>query len=371
MPLGGFCETCGRWVWVNGYGDCENGHPAERGPRRAATAAAGLERAGRHPAPSGRRAAAAPLVVAPLAVARLDLRPRLQLARVLLHRGARSARGVDRVGPHLPARRRERDRPRRRWLELLAHRPRGGPPVQGVSVLQGFLVRPQYRALMFGDAPIGSLPAPPPLLRGPGVRRCRRARTRARRRSSRAAHERVDGSEAADHITHPEVRDRVARLCTSAEKILDELRKEPRQVDLARGFLTYYLEAAYRIVRGYASLLRATSPRRRSRPRSPGRDLARRDPAGLRQAARRAPRARGHRPRQRGRPAREDRPDGQPYDHGARRGERLTDDTASTQPDAAADDRRTPCPPRPASPPPSWPRSRRSRRPWTSATRRW
>ena len=28
MPLGGYCETCGRWVWVNGYGECQFGHPA-------------------------------------------------------------------------------------------------------------------------------------------------------------------------------------------------------------------------------------------------------------------------------------------------------------------------------------------------------
>ena len=46
----------------------------------------------------------------------------------------------------------------------------------------------------------------------------------------------------------------MARLCASAEKILAELRREPRQIDLARAFLTYYLEAAYRIVRGYAGL---------------------------------------------------------------------------------------------------------------------
>ena len=48
---------------------------------------------------------------------------------------------------------------------------------------------------------------------------------------------------AAERISRPEVRDRVARLCVTAEKILAELRKEPRQLDLARAFLTYYLEA--------------------------------------------------------------------------------------------------------------------------------
>ena len=30
MPLGGFCEVCDRWVWLTPYGACENGHPATR-----------------------------------------------------------------------------------------------------------------------------------------------------------------------------------------------------------------------------------------------------------------------------------------------------------------------------------------------------
>jgi len=135
--------------------------------------------------------------------------------------------------------------------------------MQGVSVLQAFLVRPQYRALMFGDAPIGSLPAPPPLL--PGVERAAlpKGTDSSAAQVIATAHERVDGIlEAAERITHPEVRDRIARLCASAEKILDELRKKPRQIDLARAFLTYYLEAAFRIVTGYAGLLShgVTSP---------------------------------------------------------------------------------------------------------------
>ena len=28
MPLGGFCDVCGRWAWVNAYGECQFGHPA-------------------------------------------------------------------------------------------------------------------------------------------------------------------------------------------------------------------------------------------------------------------------------------------------------------------------------------------------------
>jgi 5-bromo-4-chloroindolyl phosphate hydrolysis protein len=46
----------------------------------------------------------------------------------------------------------------------------------------------------------------------------------------------------------------VARLCVSAQQILAEIQKRPQRMDMARGFLTYYLEAAVRIVTGYEQL---------------------------------------------------------------------------------------------------------------------
>ena len=36
MPLGGYCNTCQRWVWLTPYGECENGHPAAAVTRRPA-----------------------------------------------------------------------------------------------------------------------------------------------------------------------------------------------------------------------------------------------------------------------------------------------------------------------------------------------
>ena len=165
MPLGGYCETCGRWVWVNAYGECENGHPAAvvrdvqqlspqsrpTSPCRARSTGVRRSRCG---AATGGGATAS-------GSSGRSCRP--QLGRVLLHRGARPQGRVDRLGAALPARRRGRHRPRRApatsAIALAAV-----VLVQGMSVLQAFLVRPQFRALMFGDAPVGSLPAPPPLL---------------------------------------------------------------------------------------------------------------------------------------------------------------------------------------------------------------
>lgn len=255
MPLGGFCETCGRWVWVNGYGDCENGHPAavvrdvqQLRPQDAVT-----------PGPGDAY--------------------RTQLAR---RRGRWWWRfsgwivwtfvpGLSWLGFfYIGARGRKAEWIVSGLVYLLAAVGSIGLAIsgylaiaaavlllaQGVSVLQAFLVRPQFRALMFGDAPLGSLPAPPPLLPSAERAALPRGTDQSAAQVIEAAGERVDGIlEAAHRIPQPEVRDRIARLCASAEKILDELHREPRQVDLARAFLTYYLEAAYRIVRGYAGLV--------------------------------------------------------------------------------------------------------------------
>ena len=256
MPLGGFCETCGRWVWVNGYGDCENGHPAavvrdvqQLRPQDSAVPADALRRQAlerrrrhwwwRHSVWIVWTFVLGLNWVGFFYIGARGRRAEWIVSGLVYLLGVVSAVGLVVAGSSY-------------WPIALAV----ALLMQGVSVLQAFLVRPQYRALMFGDAPIGSLPAPPPLL--PGVERAAlpEGTDASAAQVIATAHERVDGIlEAADRITHPEVRERVARLCASAEKILDELRKEPRQIDLARAFLTYYLEAAYRIVRGYAGLL--------------------------------------------------------------------------------------------------------------------
>ena len=254
MPLGGFCETCGRWVWVTGYGECENGHPAsvvrdvqQLRPQDAAAA----------PADALRRQA-------------LERRKRHWWWRYSLWIVWTFALGLNWIGFfYIGVRGRRAEWIVSGLIYLLAVVGAIGlvgagyawialavvALMQGVSVLQAFLVRPQFRALMFGDAPLGSLPAPPPLLPRAERAALPKGTDSSAAQVIAAAHERVDGIlEAADRISRPEVRDRVARLCESAEKILSELRREPRQIDLARAFLTYYLEAAYRIVLGYAGL---------------------------------------------------------------------------------------------------------------------
>ena len=56
------------------------------------------------------------------------------------------------------------------------------------------------------------------------------------------------------------VQDKVVQLCRTADQILDELATKPRKVDAARSFLTYYLDAAQRIVDGYAVLASRPTP---------------------------------------------------------------------------------------------------------------
>ena len=61
----------------------------------------------------------------------------------------------------------------------------------------------------------------------------------------------------ADDITKHEVRERIVRLCRTADEILAELAAKPRKLDAARSFLTYYLDAAARIVAGLRQPLAA------------------------------------------------------------------------------------------------------------------
>ena len=60
--------------------------------------------------------------------------------------------------------------------------------------------------------------------------------------------------ESAGSIGKAEVRDDVVALCGTADQIIAELAAQPRKLDAARGFLTYYLDAAQRIVEGYVHL---------------------------------------------------------------------------------------------------------------------
>jgi hypothetical protein len=259
MPLGGFCETCGRWVWVNAYGECQFGHPASvvRDVQQL------------KPAPSTE--------VVPGDEFRRQAETRRRRHWWWRHSGwilwtftlgFLSWVGYFYIG--VKARKVE-------WIlsgfaylipPILTIAAIGSGYLQiafavqllagAVSVLQAFLARPQYRALMFGDAPSGTLPTPPPLRQLGGERRALPKGVDASvAELISAAHDEVDGiMVAAESIVKPDVRDRVARLCATAQRILDELRKEPRQIEMARAFLTYYLETAHRIVRGYADLSR-------------------------------------------------------------------------------------------------------------------
>jgi 5-bromo-4-chloroindolyl phosphate hydrolysis protein len=58
------------------------------------------------------------------------------------------------------------------------------------------------------------------------------------------------------------VRGQVVALCRTADQIIAELAAHPRKLDAARGFLTYYLDAATRIVEGYVYLTGRSSPSR-------------------------------------------------------------------------------------------------------------
>jgi 5-bromo-4-chloroindolyl phosphate hydrolysis protein len=60
--------------------------------------------------------------------------------------------------------------------------------------------------------------------------------------------------EQAGAIGKIQVRNEVVALCRTADQILAELAAQPRKLDAARGFLTYYLDAAQRIVGGYVHL---------------------------------------------------------------------------------------------------------------------
>lgn len=255
MPLGGYCEICGRWVWVDRAGACQNGHSSQSvrdvQPLRPI-------RGGRLPARS------APVAVRSRAAqwpwrhslwVAWTFNPGLLNWVAFLYIGLRanytpwvgwgfiylfpllftiSAIGSGYLGLALA-------------LQLF---------LAVVSVVHAFWLRPQYRALMFGAPPAGQ-PAPP-FLWSPTRRRTlppglHEGVVEAIREAEAQVAEIVRVGQT---VSKPEVREAVGELCRTAEQILDELRREPRKVSLSRGFLTYYLEAANRIVWGYAELSR-------------------------------------------------------------------------------------------------------------------
>ena len=260
MPLGGFCEVCDRWVWLTPYGACENGHPATRvrdmQQLKPSTSVGVVPYEGEY---------------APFAPGKAPLRFWWRhslwigwtftlgffnwLAFVYVGIRARHAAwtiaGFAYLMPliltiaaiHSSF-----------FLGLVALQ----IFVSAVSVAHALYIRPYYRAVMFGDAPRRSVPAPPqdPRLLPPAERPALSHDVdEAAAEAIEAARREVDAIRAtAAAIGKRAVQDKVVHLCTCADDILNELVARPAKVGAARGFLTYYLEAARRIVDGYALL---------------------------------------------------------------------------------------------------------------------
>lgn len=260
MPLGGYCEKCERWVWLTPYGDCEHGHPARHVrdvQQLKPSNSTGLAPAEAEYAP-----------VAPRTVRfRFWWRHSMWIAWTLTG-------GLFNWVAFLYISARTRYKP---WalygfayliplaLTLVAW---GTPFGRAFLVLQLFVsagsflhalyLRPYYRALMFGDMSQRQLPTPPqPPRLLPKAERIALPRgidvTAAE--VIHDARDRVDAIvDLGGGLDKPGVRDAVARLCDTAERILDEIATRPTKVGAARSFLVYYLDAADRIVRGYADL---------------------------------------------------------------------------------------------------------------------
>jgi len=130
--------------------------------------------------------------------------------------------------------------------------------VSAISLVNALYLRPYYRAIMFGDVPPRALPAPPqpPSLAAAKTRPpLPKGMDEAAADVLQPARRQVDAIlESAGSIGKAEVRDAVVALCGTADQIIAELAAQPRKLDAARGFLTYYLDAAQRIVEGYVHL---------------------------------------------------------------------------------------------------------------------
>ena len=159
MPLGGYCSVCERWVWLTPYGECQNGHPASavrdvQQLKPQAESIALVEAA----TPSARQGSLS-LLVAALAVDRLDAHRGFINWVAFLYIGARARHAVDALGfvyllplvlTWSPSARRC-CRPFRACS--CSSRRRALP--------HALYLRPYYRAIMFGDMPPRRLPAPP------------------------------------------------------------------------------------------------------------------------------------------------------------------------------------------------------------------
>ena len=259
MPLGGYCTVCQRWVWLTPYGECQNGHPA--------LAVKDIQQL---------KPQAEPDVL--VGEVMEEGRPRARFRWWWRHSlwilwtftlGFMNWLGFVYIGI------RARHTP---WilsgfayllpliLTILAI---GTPLIQAAIVLQllvaagsvvhALYIRPYYRAIMFGDASPRSLPAapqPPALAAGarPTLPKNIDERTAD---ALQPARRQVDAIlRTAGTIGKPAVRDEVVGLCSTADQIIAELASQPRKLDAARGFLTYYLDAAQRIVEGYVNLAR-------------------------------------------------------------------------------------------------------------------
>jgi hypothetical protein len=260
MPLGGFCEVCDRWVWLTPYGACENGHPATKvrdvQQLKASTSVGVAPYEGDY---------------APFAPSRARFRFWWRhslwigwtftlgffnwLAFMYIGIRARHAAWTLAGFAYLVP-------------LILTVASFGTPLFRGFAALQLFVsaasvahalyLRPYYRAVMFGDAPRDALPAPPqdPRLLPPAARPpLPKGTDEGASEVILGARRQVDAIRAtAGAIGKRSVQDKVVALCQTADQILEELASRPRKVDAARSFLTYYLDAAQRIVDGYAML---------------------------------------------------------------------------------------------------------------------
>ena len=245
MPLGGYCSVCARWVWLTPYGECQNGHPS--------SAVRDVQQL---------KPQAQPVVVdaQPPQVARARFR---WFWRHSFWIGWTFTLGFLNWVSFIYIGVRARHLP---WsllgfvyaLPLILTILAIGTPllqvmvavqvfVSMVSVANALYLRPYYRAIMFGDVSPRALPAPP---QPPSL-----LAATSRPPLPKGMDEAAAGIlETAGNISRVDVRDDVVALCRTADQILAELAAQPRKLDAARGFLTYYLDAAQRIVEGYVNL---------------------------------------------------------------------------------------------------------------------
>ncbi len=261
MPLGGYCSVCERWVWLTPYGECQNGHASsavrdvqQLKPQTGDVAVVEAPVPATKPKTQYRwwwRHSGWILWTFTLgfmnwfAFVWIGVRARyfpwtlLGFVYVLpvILTALSFGTGIGWLPPVMIA------------IQLLA---------SAMSVAHALYLRPHYRAIMFGDAPPRSLPKPPQppsLLESMPREQLPRGIDEATAEVLRPAQTQVDAIlQDAGAIGKAEVRDQVVALCRTADKILAELAAQPRKLDAARGFLTYYLDAAQRIVEGYVHL---------------------------------------------------------------------------------------------------------------------